>query len=271
MRHSGLVDDVRGLGAHDHVCWRYESAADFRRRAHAFLAEGLALGHRVLCVASDEAADLIEDLPVGDDAVRFASVEATYQPGMVVDPQIQVDTYTRLTQQAVADGFTGLRVAADATLLVREPKQRAAFARYEHLVDQFMAEHPFSAMCAYDVGRLGEDTVAEIASMHPVVNTDSAGFRLHAGPAGLMLAGELDLFNADLLDLALGRANPVPKGGEVVVDATGVTFMDHNSLLRLARYAADQQAVVVLRTRWPGARPLADFLRVEAVRVEHAA
>jgi hypothetical protein len=55
---------------------------------------------------------------------------------------------------------TSARVAADATPLVRTFDDRAAFARYEHLVDAYMTRHAFSAMCAYNRSKLDRDAVA---------------------------------------------------------------------------------------------------------------
>lgn len=58
-----------------------------------------------------------------------------YSPAEQVDPVAQVRAYAQATQQALADGYTGPRVAADVTSLVGTAPARAAFARYEHLID----------------------------------------------------------------------------------------------------------------------------------------
>jgi hypothetical protein len=78
-----------------------------------------------------------------------------------------VDTYLQATEQALSAGYRGLRVAADATDLARTRAQRDAFVRYEHLIDQGMADVPFSAMYAYDRRVLGE-AASELACAHPI-------------------------------------------------------------------------------------------------------
>ena len=53
------------------------------------------------------------------------------------------------TQEALADGYRGLRISADVTDLVRAPDQHDAFARCEFLLERYSARHPLSAMCGY--------------------------------------------------------------------------------------------------------------------------
>lgn len=272
-----MVEHVRGLGDHDHVCWQYDGLPEFRVRAAEFLAEGLALGHRACYVASGDMETLVEDLrgidgverALREGALHVASLEATYSSGAVIDPVAQVRAYARATEDAVAAGFTGLRVAADATSLVAAPEQVDAFARYEHMIDHHMAARPFSAMCAYDRARLDERTIAQVACMHPNTNTEAIGFRLHgAGDGVTALGGEVDLFTAELFTLALDRADLRPQDGRLVLDATDLTFLDHNSLLHLAGHAAARDATVVLRTEWLGAARLVALLNLDNVHVE---
>ncbi|MDR6594832.1 MEDS domain-containing protein [Saccharothrix longispora] len=281
MRRSGLVTHARELGAHDHVCWRYDDRADFLDRAREFLADGLARGHRIGYVGTGEPAALVEDLrgiEGIDEALRsgaagVASLDATYRVGAVVEPAAQVRTYAEATEAALAAGFTGLRVAADCTALVRTPEQLAAFARYEHLVDHYMTGHPFSAMCAYAAAEVDDRAFAQIACMHPSSNDGTAGFRLHAagGRVAAALGGEVDLFNGDLFAVALERAGLRPDGGRLVLEAGDLAFLDHRALLRLADHAAGLGACLVLRTPWPGVDTLVDMLGITGVRVERTA
>jgi len=261
------------------LCWLFNDPAEFRSRAREFLAEGLSLGQRVCYVADDDVAGLAEDLrgtgvaaeASRSDAVGFATVSDMYPTGTVVDPAEQVRIYRAATEDALAAGFTGLRVAVNATHLVREPRQLEAFARYEHLVDDFMATRPFAAMCAYDRRDLSERATAQVACMHPNITRNATAFRLHAptrSNCGATLAGELDLLTDELFPLALSRADPRPTDDELVFDAQGLTFVDHRNMLRLAEYADQRQLSVVLRTSRPGPARLVDLLNVDNVRVE---
>jgi hypothetical protein len=262
------------------VCWRYRDAHDLRDRVREFLSEGLSLGYRVRYVGTGDPDALVRDLDGIDGigqalrtgAAQVASLDVTYPLGAVIEPAAQVRTYGEATDAAVAAGYAGLRVAADCTPLVRTPDQLDAFSRYEHRIDRYMVDRPFSAMCAYAADEVDERTFAQVACMHPATDASYTGFRLHAAAdRAVALAGEVDRCDEDLFTLALRRADLGARGGQVVLDATGLTFIDHRNLLHLSRHAADLGTSVVLRTSWPGVSTLVDLLDLTNVRVERAA
>ncbi|WP_244210770.1 MEDS domain-containing protein [Amycolatopsis kentuckyensis] len=268
--------------ARDHVCRGYRRRGEFVAHAQEFLAEGLAAGERVLYVAPGDETALTGQLRVDElcdeglerGAVQVASVEAAYPTGAVVDPAGQVELYAAATSEALAAGFTGLRVAADATSLVRTHAQVDAFARYEHLVDHYMASHPMSAMCGYDVAELGGDVVAQLACMHPTAYEGGTPFHLHGhvrDGSAAALDGELDPESRGLWPLALERAGLRPEGGTIAIDAVGLDFVDHRSLVALAGYAERHAATVVLRTKLATPARLVELLDLPGVRVDRAA
>jgi anti-anti-sigma regulatory factor len=277
VRTSGVIEDARGLGPHDHVCWAYDDPDDLQSRVHEFLAEGLERDQRVWYVAAGNIDTLmsdLRDLPGLDKALRcgaaqVASLDDVYPVDTVVEPAAQVQSYAVATEAALAAGFTGLRVAVEATPLVCSPRQLDTFALYEHLIDRYMTSQPFAAMCAYHRGELGETTIAQLACLHPHVNPGSAQFRLHAARhTAASLHGELDAATVELFSLTLDRMNLRSTGGELVIDATGLTFIDHRNLLALAEYVRRAGERAVLRTAWTGATRLIELLDLEDVRVE---
>ena len=247
--------------SHGHVCLAFDSRAGLESQARDFLAAGAAAGERTMFIAATAPAA----------ALPFVPLAATYHDGEVVDPVAQVAAYAAATEAALAAGHTGLRVVADATPLVRTPAQLEAFARYEYRIDRYMRDHPFSALCAYDRAELGDDVIAQLACMH-TESTAAAPFRLHACPPGegnAALTGELDLSGDDLLTAALRRAD-LPATGEVVLQARGLRFADHRSLIRLHDYARDRGTTVVLRGANRAVGRLAALLDLPLLRVEVA-
>ncbi|MFB9684278.1 MEDS domain-containing protein [Amycolatopsis plumensis] len=264
---------------HDHVCWGFQRRDEFTVPAWEFLADGLTAHERVLYVAPGDpeliAAQMRAAGPFGEGlrtgAVQISSADATYATGAVVDPAGQVELYATATAQALAEGYTGLRVAADVTPLVRTPAQLDAFARYEHLVDHFMAAHPMSAICGYDTAELGDETVAQLACMHPEARQVPVPFHLHGHTrdgSAAALAGELDMRARPLWPLALQRAQLRPAGGSIAIDATDLTFIDHRSLFDIADYAEATDTTVVLRTRLSTPARLLELFGLTNVRVE---
>ncbi|ONI92149.1 hypothetical protein ALI22I_05645 [Saccharothrix sp. ALI-22-I] len=274
-----MVETAQGLGLHDHLCWRYDDPAELRARVREFLSDGLARGQRVFYVGSAPADALLAELQGIDGideawrrgAVRVASLTDTHSIDTPVEPTAQVRAYVAATAEALAAGFTGLRVAAEATPLVRTAAQLEAFVRYEHLVDQYIAAHPFSAMCAYNAGELGDSVIEQLACLHPNTNQDTIGFRLHGSSNGAYSAslhGELDLSTANLFIAALHRIELPLRDGELVIDATGLDFIDHGSLLRLHDHAQRRAATLVLHTSHAGPARIAQALDLADVRVE---
>ena len=255
-----------GETSQGHICVAYADPADLRAHAEHYLADGIAAGEEVWNVAAERPPGL-------DERVRFVATGRTYPLGAVIDPAVQVDFYAAATLDALAAGHTGLRVVAEATPLVVTPAQLDAFCRYEHLVDRYMRGHPFTAMCAYDRRVLGATAVARLACLHPRTDADDVPFTLHAARPGegtAVLAGELDMTAWDLLSATLESVDLPPTAGEVVLQATGLRFADHRSLLRLQDYALDAGVTVVLRSANAALGRLAGMLELPGVRVEVA-
>jgi hypothetical protein len=252
----------------DHVCWAYDDAAAFAERAHDFLAAGIAAGNQVWYVAETPVPALVERLPA--PMFRFVDLNSAYAAGHPVEPAKRVAAYRDATERAIAEGYQGLRVAADVTPLVRSVADLEAFARYEHLVDRYMTTAPLTGMCAYDRSLLGDRTIAELACLHPRANTPDVLFRLHAGTGATVLTGELDPSNTDLFAAALERADPPAVAGEIALDATHLSFIDHHALVTLDAYARGRGAVAVLYSPLTAAGRLVGLLDLAHVQVRAA-
>jgi hypothetical protein len=158
----------------------------------------------------------------------------------------QVDAYVEATWQAVADGFTGLRVAADVTDFVVDEDDRHDFVRYEHAVDRLIAQGlPFTALCAYDLDRLGP-AFDEVACVHPLTHGATCTFGFHAvRESALALTGEVDTLSARAFVQALDRLL-AGRGRPVTIDCSGLRFIDHRSVLAMDEAAARAQVPVAL-------------------------
>ena len=280
MRARGVLDGVTGLGAHDHVCFSYDLPEDFRARAIEFLGDGLRQGLQVRYVGSggEESlwADISElldiDAALRHGAIGVASLASMYDAERIMRPEKQVRTWADATEGALASGFEGLRVAVDATDLVRTVEQVDAFTRYEHLLDTYMTIQPLSTLCAYARGELGNDTVAALACMHPICNRGATPFRIFADTdADLAMGGELDSAVHPQFSLALERAEVRTARPEVVFDGKNLEFLDHRALLSLRQCARQSGATAVLRTNSRIPNRLMQMFAMEGIRAERSA
>lgn len=268
----------------DHVCWSYRSDAEFRQIVSGYFSAGLRQGERIGFFApSAKLPELTAWLSAeGHDLSALSSrgqlvlgdVRAAYLPDGTLDPDRQVAGYTAMTQEALSDGFTGLRVVGDVATLMADPAIEARWQAYELRADILMRRVPMAAICSYD-RRLCDPTAIEAAeSVHSILRGHDERmlpFRLTAGADGaLHVAGEIDFANAEhLAELLREAAAHI----EPAIDIAGVTFADVAGVRAIATGAlallehSDHAAILgagpVVRKLWS----LMGFDRYETIRI----
>jgi hypothetical protein len=272
VRSSGVLDAPTGLGYHDHACWGYDDREEFVSAARPYLAEGLRLGQRVVYVARGSTPSLRLDLEGIDDldalvargAVELHDVSATYDAETGDE---QVDAWVEATWQAVADGYTGLRVVADVTDFVIDGDDRLEFVLYEHAVDRLMGEGlPLTGLCAYDLDRLGP-AFDELACVHPFTHGATCTFGIFAvRESGLGLTGEVDTLATRAFVQALDRLLPTCRQ-PVTIDCSRLRFIDHRSLLAMDDAAARADVSVALVGVSPLVLWLSNVLPLHALEI----
>jgi len=247
VRSHGRTELATWPGLHDHLCWTYASHDEFLDAAVTFLASGVAAGLRVMYVADSPARELREHVaPIGDVDRLCAAGTLILQPlpdvygtDTAVVPEQQLAVYAAATDQALADGYTGLRAAADVTRLLANPADRAEFARWEHLADRYIVDHPLSGMCACDRRILGEDAVADVATEHPLVHAppEVVPFRVfHGAERLLVLEGRVDQDGAPTLDRALSHLPDTDR--TVTLDLSAAELVGDHALRIIAKHAS---------------------------------
>jgi|SRR5215472_1364005 len=270
MRVIGPVDSHRGFGPQDHSCWVHGDPRDYRPRLTEFFSEGLERGLRVAYLGSGNAEELREHLecfvdvgpPLTHEAIRIISFDEIYGAGEPVDPAEVIKKYAAATQEALTEGYRGLRISADVTDLVLAPEQQDAFARCEFLLERYSSRHPLSAMCEYRL-ELG-DAVTQFACMHAAVPAGLTPFQVFACDDGAVgFLGEFDVACQSAFERALQRIQPAPDDSDLIFDMSAVRFMDHRALLALDSYAQKCQVPVFVRSMPPIVSRVARVLGLE--------
>jgi anti-anti-sigma factor len=272
MRSHGLVDSPSEVGADGHACWSYDDlAGDFHAAAVAFLREGTALGQALMFVGGPEAEEVVRTLEptrsmVADGSLQIAPFDSVYPGGRRRAHPEQWNAYAAATEQARADGFTGLRVLAEVTSLASRVGACHEQALWETYADQRMADFTLSALCCFDRSAVPAAGLAAIASAHPVVDRRLEAlvpFRLFRMDDAVAIAGEIDAFSSVTLRRLLAASDPGP--GDEVLDLGGLTFIEHTGLRTLHEYAQGARAQgrrVTVRGGSPGLHRLAELLGV---------
>lgn len=269
-----------GFGLGDHICWTHRGRREWVAAAVAYLHEGADAGERLLYVADRPPQALLDDLAglPGRDAMLASGqllvlpLDRVYGGSGEFDAGVRVREYEKMARDAVADGYRGFRLAAEATSLVLDDADARAFAAYELAVDRVIAASPMSAMCGYDIRRAHE--VETLGFVHPLCNHAAApdpGAGFYADAGGWVLTGELDLINAGSLAVALQHAvAEADPDADVQVDASGLRFIDvacARALVEAGAALAPGRSLVLrrspgvlerlLRLGWPDAAGLA--------------
>jgi anti-anti-sigma regulatory factor len=178
-----------------------------------------------------------------------------YDLSAPIDAAAQLRVYAGVVAQAVADGFRGLRVAADITPLVTDPARRPAHLHWEQVADRYMTAHPLAPLCLYDTRRIA--CIDAIRCAHPLQGPGPVRLALHGtGVAAASLAGDVDATLSHVFGDLLAQL----PGTDETLDLSQVSFMDgrsawilHSELVR--RRQAGQRLTVtgapqVLRRLW---------------------
>jgi anti-sigma B factor antagonist len=208
--------DVAGSGWNGHLVLLHANEDERRERLALWVLRGLESGEKVVCATAGGGhsdAPLFSELrerrvdvdsAVGEGRLEVLPMTGFYPAGGGAE----------VVERALSDGFPGVRLSAEATPeLVELPVD--VCLRAERELDRLCREYPVSAMCQYDTAAVG-DRLGVVATTH------SAGLRekqLHAvlGPDGLVLSGEVDMANQDLLADVIDT---------VVRSSTGVLVVD---------------------------------------------
>jgi hypothetical protein len=213
---------------HDHIEWVFAGTSEFVALAAPFLAEGAARGERVMYVAQDP--DPMDMAGIADGcgpgALIVTSIAEVYGAGCIVDPERQHAVYTAAAEDALAAGFSGIRVAAENTPLVADEERLAAWLRWEVVADRMLSEYQITALCAFDQEQVDVSTLRRIAALHPLSSASGPmpQYRLFSAAGDVRAEGQLD----PLVVMQLWRAiEDLPSGTGIQVDLSTATLTSH--------------------------------------------
>jgi signal transduction histidine kinase len=168
FRGSGLPDLRHGL----HVCLVYERAAEARAAVVAFFAAGLTAGER--CLYQGGGANWRRLERALATARRAAEAGGRAALGEIAaprsgGPRAWLELVREAERQALADGFSGLRVSWE---MPPEPgrwtlAEIAELAEMEGLLDRVLAGAHTSLLCRYSRQRSPADLLQRVMHIHP--------------------------------------------------------------------------------------------------------
>lgn len=246
MRRHGTRSECLRMRPHDHIGWVFTGLDGFAELARPFLAEGAARGEKLMYVAEDPGPAAVAGLAdvAGPPVLEVTSIAEVYGSSGIVDAASQRATFAAALADARAQGYSGIRVAADNTPLVTDQARLAAWIEWEVVADRFMSENRVTGLCAFDGSKVDVDRLRHLATLHPL--SPASGpvpqFRVFADGGDLRVEGEIDSFAISQLRLAL-KALPSETG--VLVDLAAATLRGRGVLARLRDLADDGVTVTI--------------------------
>jgi anti-anti-sigma factor len=219
------------------VCWSYGSADAHDAFLLEYFTAGLRANERLLYLADPDQTDAAlaaltrSGVDVGpvlrDGSFSTGDVTGAYLSSGSLQPDTRLLGHAILVQQALDDGFAGLRVCSEITELLGLVDVRDQWCGYELRADVLISGLPSVVVCACDARHVAPDIAGDVASVHSHLAgtiTPETTFRLHAGPDGLSLSGEVDASSAERVGRWLRDALGDLPGP--VVDVSGLEFID---------------------------------------------
>ncbi|WP_214410254.1 MEDS domain-containing protein [Sphaerisporangium fuscum] len=243
MAHPTTVDALT-LG--DHVCWTFDDHERHLNALARFVQGGLAQHHQVLYLtdtflpqaflAALGAYGVDVDGPRRDGQLQVSTSDESYLAYGAVDPEHALRGWSKAIDDAHAQGYTGLRVAADMGWSVHQVSGVERLAWYEAQANRIFSQGRAMVLCCYDRRLFTTAELERLSRAHPGTAQAGAGvkehwrplLRMRRAPDALVLSGNADSSNREALAVMLDHLlEDTPAGVDTVtVDVSDLTLTD---------------------------------------------
>jgi len=153
-------DKVASLGPGTHVGLLYHTREEHQAALTEYVRGGLDRGERVLCIGTASDARQIRKYlrAAGFDPreaerrgqLRFLTPDEAYVREGAFDPQAMIALLRAETQDALEQGFTGLRVTGEMSWALRDLEGTKQLIEYEASLNSFFPGSACTGLCQYD-------------------------------------------------------------------------------------------------------------------------
>jgi len=164
------------------VCSVYDTEDQLARTVARFLADGLARGERCWYVPSGSENDAVRkaieqrgidvDAQARRTALHLLDSNDTYTVRGGFDPEQTMRVFSDAIEQALTDGFTGFRAAAEMSWALRIHNGAESLIAYETMLRVLFSTARATGLCLYDRRRMPVRVVNGALLTHPFVASD---------------------------------------------------------------------------------------------------
>jgi PAS domain S-box-containing protein len=181
LRHSNIqnLSKEPANADHAHLALIYETREELFGGALPFLQAGLEQGERCIYVTTETPqAELLKAMDTADydfaaareaGDLSFLSEEA-YLTGGEFDPERMIDFLKGLTTEVTEEkGYTGLRIADEATWALADDRRINNLVKYEKVINNFFKNHACTVLCIYNRRQFPPKVLEEVIRTHPQI------------------------------------------------------------------------------------------------------
>lgn len=168
----------------DHICLLYDSPAEQLAVAVDYIADGLARNERCLYSVTTQAgldefsraltaAGIDAPAAVRERRLLLLTKDAAHLRPGYFDAEAMLHQLSALVEDALNDGYAGLRTCGDMSWLLDEAPGSEQIIDYEGLLNAFFRSVRATGMCQYDATRIPEGLLHHALATHPSCVADN--------------------------------------------------------------------------------------------------
>lgn len=179
LKVDGTRTTLQCLGPHDHPCLVYDDPAEQAEAYVPYLYAGLTRGELCIYVADETHPEFVFsafrsrgidiDAFVKNEAFKVITKHDAYLTGGYFDTAKMVQFWKDTVDQALANGFSAVRAAAEMTWALGSEPGCELLVPYESELNGVFPKLKVSALCQYHRKRFPAGVVKEIIHVHPIV------------------------------------------------------------------------------------------------------
>jgi len=160
-----------------HNCLPFETTDEKHEATVTFFHEGLSRSARCIFTGTTEDFDTLgrglEELGIctrratARGSLQFRSLEEIYYPDGSFEPPRSLDYTDGLIDEALVDGFTGLRMSAELTHIPAHDDWKK-IVWYEAMINERFARRPISFLCRYPRQLIPAERICDLLRTHPL-------------------------------------------------------------------------------------------------------
>lgn len=181
-----VLPSIARMHAGDHYCGIYRTDEDHRALVVDFIRHGVERGERMLYIVNIQtaaqlratlaAADIDVDALVEKRQLVILTAKEAYLEGGQFDPAKMIEMLRAETDQALADGYSALRITGEMTWALAGEPGSERLVEYESKLNHFFPNSKCYAICQYDRRRFDAEMLLDILHTHPHVLFGREGF-----------------------------------------------------------------------------------------------